>query len=598
MNGPSSATHNGPPGARQRRRLLGRLVGLAVGPHWPTLLAALFCMAMVAASTAVTAWLMQPVIVRIFVERDRSMLWAIAGTVVATFLARSLANYGQDALIAKIGQRVIADLQSRLFRHLIRHDVALLQSRHSGSLVSHFTYDINVMRSAVSNALVGIGRDSLTVLALVGLMFWKDWTLALVTLLVAPLTTIPVQRLAKRLRRVSGEIQDRMGRLTTALSQSFQGVRIIKSFAMEAHESARLDREVESLYRLNLRSARMGAAVQPIIDAFGGLAVAAVIVYGGERVIRGETTAGAFFAFFSAVGLAYQPLRTLGKVLPGLQDGLAAAERIFGLIDRMPAIADRPGAVELPRAAATIRFEGVRFAYDGDKPALDGLDLTAEAGKVTALVGASGAGKSTVFNLLPRFYEPDAGRITVGGLDIGNASLASLRRAIALVGQDVMLFDDSILANILHGRPEASEDEAIEAARAAAADAFIRDLPEGYRTQVGERGLKLSGGQRQRIAIARALLKDAPILLLDEATSALDTESERQIQEALDRLMRGRTTLVIAHRLSTIRDADAIHVLEAGRVAESGSHDDLVARRGGLYARLHALQFSGEIVEA
>jgi subfamily B ATP-binding cassette protein MsbA len=596
MNDSASATHSQPPASGQRWRLLVRLAGLAVRPYWPRLLAALLCMATVAAATGLTAILFGKVVDRGFYGHDLEVLWWLAGAVSVTFLAKSIANYGQDVLVAWVGQRVIADLQSRLFRHLLRQDVALLQSRHSGSLVSHFTYDINAMRNAVSNALVGVGRDSLTVLWCLGVMVWDDWILSLVALVVAPLTTVPLQRLAKRLRRNSTELQTEMGRLTTALSESFQAIRVIKSFALEEAEAARLDRVVDRLFRLSQKGVRMGSAVQPLIDAFGGFAISAVILYGGSRVIEGTTTPDAFFSFFAAVGLAYQPLRSLGKVVPSLQDGLAAAERIFGLLDRRPAIADRPDAVPLPRVPGEIRFSGVRFAYDGDKPALDGLDLLAEAGKVTALVGPSGAGKSTVFNLLPRFWEADAGTIAVNGLDIRGVTLDSLRDALAVVGQDVMLFDDTILANIRHGKPGSSEEAVVEAARLAAADGFIRALPDGYRTMVGERGVRLSGGQRQRIAIARALLKDAPILLLDEATSALDTESERLIQEALGRLMRGRTTLVIAHRLSTIRDADAIHVFEGGRVVESGSHDDLVATEGGLYARLHALQYSGDIL--
>ncbi|HLY55181.1 MAG TPA: ABC transporter transmembrane domain-containing protein [Stellaceae bacterium] len=598
MSETPSATHNAALFSEQRRRLLARLAGLAIRPHWRVMIGVLACMALVAGLTGAIAWLLQPVIDDVFVARNRAMLVPVAVAVVAVFLTRSLASYGQDAMLAWVGQRVLADLQSLLFRHMLGQDVALLQSRHSGTLVSHFTYDVNLMRSAVSNALVGIGRDSLSVVCLAAVMFGQDWRLTLVTLAVAPFTTWPIQRLAKRLRRVSGGIQDEMGRLNTTLSQSFQGIRVIKSFAMEDHEARRAEAVIDRLFRLNVKSAQMGAAVQPIIDAFGGLAVAAVIVYGGMRVIEGATTAGAFFSFFAAVGLAYQPLRSIGKVVPGLQDGLAAAERIFALLDRKPAIADRADAGVLPRVAGEVRFERVSFAYDEETEALSGLDFTAPSGRVTALVGPSGAGKSTVFNLIPRFYEAGSGRVLVNGSDVRDVTLASLRDALAIVGQDVMLFDDTILANIRHGRPEADDAAVVAAARAAAADEFIRALPEGYQTMVGERGVRLSGGQRQRIAIARALLKDAPILLLDEATSALDTESERQIQAALKRLMNGRTTLVIAHRLSTIRDADAIHVFDAGRVIESGSHDDLVRAEGGLYARLHALQFAGDVVDA
>src|SRR5579862_5343948 len=335
MSETPSATHNAALFSEQRRRLLARLAGLAIRPHWRVMIGVLACMALVAGLTGAIAWLLQPVIDDVFVARNRAMLVPVAVAVVAVFLTRSLASYGQDAMLAWVGQRVLADLQSLLFRHMLGQDVALLQSRHSGTLVSHFTYDVNLMRSAVSNALVGIGRDSLSVVCLAAVMFGQDWRLTLVTLAVAPFTTWPIQRLAKRLRRVSGGIQDEMGRLNTTLSQGF---RVIKSFAMEDHEARRAEAVIDRLFRLNVKSAQMGAAVQPIIDAFGGLAVAAVIVYGGLRVIDGATTTGAFFSFFGAVFLAYQPLRSIGKVVPSLQDGLAAADRIFGLLDRAPAI--------------------------------------------------------------------------------------------------------------------------------------------------------------------------------------------------------------------------------------------------------------------
>jgi subfamily B ATP-binding cassette protein MsbA len=597
IDGAPGAERQSPP-AGQSWRLLRRLIGEAVRPYGGTLAAVLLCMVLVAATTAASAWLMSPVVNKIFVEKDRALLWLVGGAVAGTFLLKNLASYGQDTLLAYVGQRVIADLQTRLFRHLVHQDMALFEARNSGSLVSHFTFDINAMRAAVSNALVGLGRDSLTIVFLVGVMVWQDWVLSLVTLVVAPLTIVPVQRLAKRMRRVSGDIQSEMGQLTASLSQSFQGIRIIRGFGMEETESRRLADIVERLFRLNFRSARVGAAIQPIVDSFGGLAAAGIIVYDGLRVVEGSTTAGAFFSFIAAVVFAYQPMRALSKVVPSLQEGAAAAERIFALLDREPILRDAPAAAALPRIPGEIHFEAVSFGYGAERLALDGASFVAPAGQVTALVGPSGAGKSTIFNLLPRFYDPSAGRVLVNGHDLSQVTMASLRDALAIVGQDVMLFDDTILANIRYGRPGASESEVVEAARIAAADRFIRDLPQGYRTMVGERGTRLSGGQRQRLAIARALLKDAPILLLDEATSALDTESERLIQDALRLLMRGRTTLVIAHRLSTIKDAAAIHVLDQGRIVESGTHDELLLRRGGLYARLHTLQFADQALAA
>jgi subfamily B ATP-binding cassette protein MsbA len=377
----ASATHSAAQEAGQRQRVLHRLVAETIRPHWPVLLAVLLCMALVAAMTAASAALMDPVVDKVFVERDRSMLFLVGGAVAATFLVKSLANYFQDVLLAYVGQRVITRLQNRLFRHLVRQDVALFEARHSGSLVSHFTYDINAMRAAVSNALVGIGRDTLSVVFLVAVMLYQDWALSLVALIVAPLTAVPLQRLAKRLRRVSTGIQTEMGALNTTLAQSFQGIRVIKSFGMEDYEAGRVEAVVARLFRLNLRGVRVGAAVQPIIDAFGGLAVAAVIIYGGLRVVDGATTPGAFFSFIAAVLMAYQPIRTLGKVMPSLQDGLAAAERIFALLDREPLLKDRPDAAALPRGAAELRFESVHFAYEPGKAALDGASFAAGSGR-------------------------------------------------------------------------------------------------------------------------------------------------------------------------------------------------------------------------
>jgi subfamily B ATP-binding cassette protein MsbA len=572
-------------------QLMRRLLVESVLPYRYSLAGAIVCMTLVAAMTAASAWLLDPVVNKVFVERQRAFLWLIGGAVFAVFAIKSIASYAQDVLLAHVGQHVVSDIQNRLFARLIRDDVAVFQARSSGSLVSHFTYDINMMRAAVSNAMVGIGRDALSVVFLVGVVFYQDWLLATVSLVVAPLSIVPLQRLSKRMRRVSSQTQDEMGSLNMALSQVFQGIRLIKSYRLEDFEQGRVERLVNSLCRLTIRAARLQAAAQPLIDAFGGIAVAAIIVYGGSRVIDGATTPGAFFSFIAAVLMAYQPMRSLSKVNVSLQQGLAAAERVFALIDRAPTITERPDAKSLPRMSGGVRFDNVRFTYNGSEPALDGVRFEAPAGGVTALVGPSGAGKSTVFNLIPRFYDADSGRVLVNGCDVRAVTFASLRDALAIVSQEVTLFDDSVFNNIRSGRLTATEAEVRAAAEAAAAAEFIERLPQGYDTHVGEHGLRLSGGQRQRISIARAILKNAPILLLDEATSALDTESERAIQAALNALMKGRTSIVIAHRLSTIMHADVIHVFDKGRVVESGRHDELLAK-GGLYARLHALQFT------
>jgi subfamily B ATP-binding cassette protein MsbA len=527
----------------------------------------------------------------VFVKRERAMLWLIGGAAFAVVLVKAIATYAQDSLVAYVGQRIIADLQSRLFGRIVRQDMALFQSRHSGTLVSLFTYDVNTLRNAVTDAVIAIGRDGLSVVFLLGVTFYEDWLLATLSLVIAPLAVFPIQRLSMRMRRASTEVQEQMGALNTALAQGFQGIRVIKAFALEEVEEGRIRLLVNSLARLSVRVARTQAAAQPIIDGFGGIAVTAVIVIGGSRVIDGATTPGAFFSFVGAMLMVYQPLRSLSKVTVSLQQGLSAAERLFTMMDRERLLVDAPDARPLPRIAGAVCFDAVRFSYDGDHAALDGVAFEAAAGGVTALVGPSGAGKSTVFNLIPRFYDPDSGRVIVNGMDVRTATLASLRDAMAMVTQEVMLFDDTILANIRCGRLSATREEAMAAARAAAAAEFIETMRDGYETRVGEHGARLSGGQRQRIAIARALLKDAPILLLDEATSALDTESERKIQAALATLMRGRTTIVVAHRLSTIVNADLIHVFERGRVRESGSHAELLAK-GGIYARLYDMQFA------
>jgi ATP-binding cassette, subfamily B, bacterial MsbA len=572
-------------------QLMRRLLLESVLPYRVYLAGAVLCMGVVAAMTTASAWLLDPVVNKVFVQHDRSMLWLIGGAVLAVFAFKSIASYLQEVLLAHVGQHIISDTQIRLFHRLIGQDVGLFQARPSGSLVSHFTYDINAMRAAVSSAFVGIGRDALSVVSLVGLIFYQDWLLASISLVAAPLSVYPIQRLSKRMRRVASQTQEEMGGLNTALSQAFQGIRVIKAYRLEEAERTRVSRLTRSLCNLAIHATRVEAAAQPIIDVFGGIAITAVIVYGGARVIDGATTPGAFFSFIGAVLMAYQPLRSLSKVNVSLQTGLAAAHRVFALIDRQPALVEAADAQAMPRRSGAVRFDHVRFSYDGNDFALDGVDFEAPAGGITALVGPSGAGKSTVLNLIPRFYDPDAGRVLVNDVDLRGVTFASLRDSLAVVSQEVVLFDDTVANNIRCGRLDASDDEVRAAARAAAASEFIDRLPQGFDTRVGEHGMRLSGGQRQRIAIARAILRNAPILLLDEATSALDTESERYIQTALGELMRGRTTIVIAHRLSTIRNADVIHVFDRGRVVESGNHDALLAK-GGLYARLHEMQFA------
>jgi subfamily B ATP-binding cassette protein MsbA len=571
--------------------LVWRLARDFMRPHVRRILFAFLLMGLAAASTAGRAWLMEPVLDRIFVAREGSLLLLIAGGALALALVKGLADYGEAVLMTRVGQRVIADVQMALFARLMRADLAYFHAHPSGTLISRFTSDAALLRSAAANVLVGIGKDAVTVVFLVGVMFYQDWLLALVSFFVFPLAIRPIVAIGRRIRRVTANAQAEIGEFTTLLSQTFQGARHVKAYGMEQYEEQRAGGLIERLFALIDRGTRTRSRASPMMEALGGTAIAVVILYGGHQVISGARTPGALFSFITALLLAYQPLKSLANLNASLQEGLAAAQRIFEVLDVEPTIRDMAGARPLHIAGGEIRFDKVRFGYVPGAAAIDGLSLTIPAGHTVALVGPSGAGKSTMLNLIPRFFDTDSGRIAIDGQDVRNVTIASLRGAIALVAQEVSLFDDTVRANIAYGRFGASFDGVEEAARAAAADAFIRELPQGYDTMVGEHGVRLSGGQRQRIAIARAMLKNAPILLLDEATSALDNESERQVQRALNTLIRGRTTLVIAHRLSTIQGADLICVVDRGRIVETGRHSELLAR-GGLYARLYAMQFA------
>ena len=565
-----------------------------VRPHLGRLLLAGLCMILAAGATAALAYLMEPVLDEIFLEKDRTLLIVVPVAVIAITLIRGVATYGQAVLMAFVGQRVIADLQSRVFAHILRFDLAFFQDTASGRLVSRLTNDVNMMRNAVSNALTGMVKDSLTLLFLVGVMFEKDWKLALIACVVFPIAIYPIAKLGRRMRKVSTSALNELGLFTARLNEAFQGARHVKAYNREDFEAERTDRLIESVFRLIFKSHRVRAVASPLMETLGGIFVAVLILYGGWQVIQGALTPGAFFAFVTAMLLAYRPLKALANLNASLQEGLAASQRVFDLLDTEPRIAEAPDARPLRVAGGAVALENVRFTYPNGVPALRGLSLDIPAGETVALVGPSGAGKSTVLNLIPRFYDVDEGAVRIDGLDVRAATTESLRDAVALVSQEAVLFDDTVRANIAYGRLDASEQDIEAAARAAGADGFIRELPNGYGTMIGEHGVKLSGGQRQRLSIARAMLKDAPILLLDEATSALDAESERQVQEALRRLMRGRTTLVIAHRLSTVQDANLIYVLEDGRLAESGTHRSLLAA-GGVYARLHAMQFATDM---
>jgi len=573
--------------------LLRRLLGQFLRPYVGRLVAALACMGVVAAATAANAWLMQPMLDRVFVAHDATLLVVIPAAVVALAFAKGFANYGQTVLMTGVGQRVVGDVQAALFARIMRADLAFFHANPTGTLISRFTTDAGMLRAAATDLLANIGKNAVTAVFLGALMFYQDWRLALVAVIVFPLAFRPLARIGRRMRRVSANTQAEVGLFMTLLNQTFQGARHVKAYGMESYEASRVRQIVRNLVKLIDRAARTRSVASPLMETLGGVAVALVILYGGHQVLVGARTPGTFFSFITALLLAYQPLKSLAGLNASLQEGMAAAQRIFDVLDIEPEIRDAPHARQLAVKGGEIRFHDVRFAYANGAEALRGVSLAVPAGKRVALVGSSGAGKSTILNLIPRFYDATSGSIMIDGQAVREVTLASLRGAIALVSQEIMLFDDTIRANITYGRLGASDAEIVAAARAAAADDFIRALPHGYDTLVGEHGIKLSGGQRQRIAIARAMLKNAPILLLDEATSALDTESERHVQAALDALMAGRTTVVIAHRLSTVTGADLIYVIDGGRVVESGTHAELL-RQQGVYARLYALQFADQ----
>jgi subfamily B ATP-binding cassette protein MsbA len=569
--------------------LARRLLSQHVRPYALKVAGGMALMGVAAASTAALAALMKPVIDEVFVNRNHTMLLAVTVAVIAASFVKGVAMYGQTVTLNRVGQRIIADLQTRMFAQLMRADLQFFHDNPTGQLISRLTNDVNLMRGTVTQVFTSIGLDAMSVAFLVVVMFWNDWTLGLIAFVAFPLAILPIVRIGRRMRKVSANTQVEMGNLAALLEETFQGARHVKAYGMEDYETGRARAIVGRITGLVNKAVRVRALSNPIMELLGAIAIAGVILYGGNAVITGTTTAGDFFSFMTALLLAYRPVKSLANLNATLQEGLAAAARVFSIIDLAPDIRERDNARALAPTGGEIRFEAVGFAYKENEPVLRALSLACPKGRIAALVGPSGGGKSTIINLIPRFYDVGTGRVSIDGVDVRDATLASLRAQIAIVSQDISLFHDTVRANIAYGRPGASEAEIAEAARVAGADEFIAALPEGYDTMVGERGTKLSGGQRQRIAIARALLKNAPILLLDEATSALDNETERQVQAALKTLMQGRTTLVVAHRLSTIADADIIYVVEGGRVVEQGRHAELLAR-GGAYARLYAAQ--------
>ncbi len=565
-----------------------RLLGLAK-PHRYKFIVAMLCMLVVGATTSALAFMVKPALDEIFLKKNAAMLKWIPIGVILIYVVKGICSYLQTVIMNFIGQRVVADLRADLYRKIQQQSLSFFTKNPTGTLMSRITNDVAYIQGAVSEAVTSLFKDSFTLVSLVFVIFYRDWQLAIIAMCVFPLAVYPIAQFGRRMRQVATKMQITMGALTTLLQEAISGARIVKAFSMEEYENKRFSVENERLFRMNLKAVSVNAVSSPFMEFLGGIGIAAIVFYGGYQVIHGNSTPGTFFSFLTALIMLYEPVKHLTSVNNTIQQGIAGAERVFDIIDLEEEIKNRPHASQLPGISRQIEIRDVAFRYE-EASVLKNINLTISAGEVVAFVGMSGGGKTTLVNLIPRFYDVTEGAIMIDGHDIRDVTIESLRGQIAIVTQQTILFNDTVRNNIAYGDIVKTQEEIIAAATAANAHDFITRLPGGYDTLIGEQGTKLSGGERQRISIARALLKDAPILILDEATSSLDSEAEIEVQSALDNLMQGRTTLVIAHRLSTIRNADRIFVLVNGMIREEGTHDHLLSCEGE-YCRLYNMQF-------
>ncbi|MEK6602853.1 MAG: lipid A export permease/ATP-binding protein MsbA [Nitrospirota bacterium] len=562
-----------------------------IRPYWVRLVIAAVCSGAVAALTGGYAWLVRPALDEIFINKNETWLYLLPVALMAVSVLKGICGYGQSYLMIFVGSRVVTDIRQQLFGHLMRLPIGFHLKNPSSRMLSRVINDVNWIQNAVSGVLKDLFQQSLTFLVLLGVILYQNWRLALFSILVIPLSAYPMVRFGNQLRKIATAGQERTADMSTALQETLTGVRIVKGFTREDAEGRRFAGFNEAYFRTNMKSTQVSSITSPVLEVVGILGVAGIIWYGGSQVIQGAMTPGTFFSFLTAVFLMYTPIKRLASANNTIQQALAAADRVFTVLDVPTEAAQDTGTRSLDGVRSAIALQGVSFRYEGVEAwALTDISLTVRPGEVLALVGSSGAGKTTLVNLIPRFHDPTAGAILIDGVDLREIRLSALRRQIGIVSQETLLFDDTVGNNIAYGKDEATEEAITDAARAAFAHDFIMKLPNGYETLIGENGVRLSGGERQRLAIARALLRNPPILILDEATSSLDTESERMVQMALANLMKGRTTFVIAHRLSTVQRADRIAVLAGGRLVEVGRHEELLAKVG-VYHRLHQMQF-------